>query len=386
MIFLWGHSSILHPHMHSVYSLTTGLCMLASCPVLIKPREHDIGYILMTDLFPFIVLCCLCGCIILYDIYICVCVWCVVCCVSDNWDVLTKLSMSHYLLAVDYFNDSKFLSCYEQVDGAIQLYNDKVPEYYALRGKSAYFQGLYHEAYLDFKIVLEKNPENVEILKYMRQFETPPEKETDTTADLFVGVSGKQKPEKERNLTRNFVENMHKSPSTSHGIQKVKVKPSDVPIVNDPLGVNTDYERLAQWNTQADGREKNLNEPMHISKCTAMLPDVNPYLAASVVYHEAAKPRMNELNQAVHSRTNVEESALWELIRDAETQGRRMRYPKNEKNVGLTESEILARKTRKIPPSSTGTGRGRTSCLLTHPAIQLLLTIHAYIDINYHTP
>lgn len=284
----------------------------------------------------------------------------------DNWDVLTKLSMSHYLLAVDYFNDSKFLSCYEQINGAIQLYNNKVPEYYALRGKSAYYQGLYHEAYLDFKIVLEKNPDNAEILKFMRQFEAPPEKEVDSTDDLFVGSHGKM-----NTRTRNVVEN-HKllqSQSTNALPTKVKVKPSSVPIINDPLGLNSDYERLAQWNTLPNGDEKELSAPINISRCTAMLPKVNPYLAASVVYHEAAKPRMNELNNTVHSRTSVEESNLWTLIREAETQGRKMRKPINEKNVGLTESQILAKKCRKIPPSSTGmcdSPECLLYCLLTH--------------------
>jgi hypothetical protein len=257
----------------------------------------------------------------------------------DNWDIMTKLSMSHYLLAVDYFNDSKYLACHEQINGAIQLYNDKVPEYYAIRGKAAYFQGMYHEAFLDFKIVLEKKPDDVEILKFMRQFEAPPDQEEDKSQDLFVGI----KPRKDV-VTRNVNDddNMKRSQSSNSlsSSSKVKMNPSSVPIINDPLGVNCDYERLDKWNTLPTGEQKDLRIPMHVSKCTSMLPQVNPYLAAAVVYQDAAKPRIAQLNETLHSRTSVAESNLWTLIRDAETQGRKMRKPKNEKNAGLTEVGI----------------------------------------------
>eukprot|EP00603_Paraphysomonas_imperforata_P008587 CAMPEP_0114424570 /NCGR_PEP_ID=MMETSP0103-20121206/6765_1 /TAXON_ID=37642 ORGANISM="Paraphysomonas imperforata, Strain PA2" /NCGR_SAMPLE_ID=MMETSP0103 /ASSEMBLY_ACC=CAM_ASM_000201 /LENGTH=611 /DNA_ID=CAMNT_0001593333 /DNA_START=614 /DNA_END=2449 /DNA_ORIENTATION=- len=269
----------------------------------------------------------------------------------DNWDIMTKLSMSHYLLAVDYFNDSKYLSCYEQIDGAILL-NGKVPEYYALRGKAAYFQGLYHEAYLDFKKVLDKNPNDVEILKFMRQFESPPEKESDNSNNLFVGIKPRGELE-----TRNVTDDMRKDQKIRKPPKKVKVKPSEVTIINDPLGVNNDYERLASWTTLPTGEQKDLNAPIQVSKSTSLLPKVNPYLAASVVYHDAAKPRIAELNSTVHSRTSVEESNLWSLIRQAEVQGRAQRKPKIEKHAGLTESQILAKKTCKIPPSSTGLKR-----------------------------
>ena len=254
----------------------------------------------------------------------------------DNWDITTKLSMSHYLLAVDYFNDSKYLSCYEQIDGAIML-NGKVPEYYALRGKTAYFQGMYHEAYLDFKKVLEKNPNDAEILKFMRQFEAPPEKEKDNNNNLFVGV----RPRGELD-TRNVTDAHQKAIASEKKIGKVKLKPSTVPIVNDPLGVNSDYERLASWNTLPTGEQKDLDAPIQVSKSTSLLPTVNPYLAASVVYHDAAKSRMSELSNTLHSRTSVEESNLWTLIREAESRGRAQRKPKNEKNAGLTEVSSLS--------------------------------------------
>ena len=237
--------------------------------------------------------------------------------------------MSHYLLAVDYFNESKYVSCYEQVDGAINLYNHKVPEYYALRGKAAYYQGAYHEAYLDFKIVLDMNPNNAEILKFMRQFERDSVQQDQETMQPTV-----------ESVSRNVANDLEKSKSTG-SIKKVPVKPSEIPIVNDPLGVNNDYDKLDRLNKLPQGEETDLSAPIHVSKCTAMLPKMNPYLAASVVYNEAAKPRMNELKETVHSRTSVEESHLWSLIRNAEVNARKMRKPKVEKHAGLTEVLLL---------------------------------------------
>lgn len=150
---------------------------------------------------------------------------------------------------------------------------------------------------------------------------------------------------------------MQKSKSSSNIAEKVSVKPATIPIVNDPLGVNNDYDRLDKWNKVPCGEETNLNRNIKVSKCTSLLPTVNPYLAASVVYHEAAKPRIEELTSAIHSRTSVEESHLWSLVRDAENQARKMRKPKNEKNAGLTESQVYAKKMKKIPPSSTALKR-----------------------------
>lgn len=257
----------------------------------------------------------------------------------DNWDIMTKLSMSHYLLAVDYFNDSKFLSCYEQIDGAIAL-NDKVPEYYSLRGKAAYFQGFYHEAYMDFKRVLEKNPGDDEIQKFMRQFETPPEKET--LSETFP-------------LQKERKENSSMQKTRLSTTAKKKLIPSAIDITDDPLGVNTDQSVLQRWAALPHGEQRSLDSPIEVSRCTADLPTVNPYLAASVVFHDAAKPRLEELKRTVHSRTSVQESSLWTLIRDAERQARSMRKPtKGKTDSNLTEAQVYANLTKKIPASSTG--------------------------------
>lgn len=87
-----------------------------------------------------------------------------------DWEILTRLSITYYLLATDAFNASDFRTAEVELTKAIEA-NPKVSEYYALRGKSYFYLSNYHFAFQDFQKTLELNPDNVEIRLRLQQFD-----------------------------------------------------------------------------------------------------------------------------------------------------------------------------------------------------------------------
>ncbi|RYH19950.1 hypothetical protein EON65_25140 [archaeon] len=54
---------------------------------------------------------------------------------GSDWNVNIRLSMTYYLVALEFYNGSDFIQAEEELSKAIR-YNPKVPEYFALRGKA----------------------------------------------------------------------------------------------------------------------------------------------------------------------------------------------------------------------------------------------------------
>lgn len=88
-----------------------------------------------------------------------------------DWQIKTKMSLTLYLLATNDFNSSHFRDADIGLTKAIH-YNPKVAEYYALRGRARYYLGAFYEAYRDFRKVLKLDPQNVEILERIKQFDS----------------------------------------------------------------------------------------------------------------------------------------------------------------------------------------------------------------------
>jgi tetratricopeptide (TPR) repeat protein len=89
---------------------------------------------------------------------------------ASDWNIKTKLSLTHYLIASNYFNDSSFLNADIELTKAIS-YNPKVPEYYSLRGKAKYYLSDFLGSHNDYKKVIELDPNNNEIKMRLQQFE-----------------------------------------------------------------------------------------------------------------------------------------------------------------------------------------------------------------------
>lgn len=88
----------------------------------------------------------------------------------DDWEIRTRLSLTHYLIGTIYFNQSQFLETQAELDKAIK-FNPKVSEYFALRGRTHYFQSNFSHAYSDFKRALELNSANNEVREWLAQFD-----------------------------------------------------------------------------------------------------------------------------------------------------------------------------------------------------------------------
>ena len=100
-----------------------------------------------------------------------------------QWVISTRLSITYYNVACDYFNESAFTDAERQLTLAIEN-NPKVAEYFLTRGKARYYSGSYQNAYEDFKQTLAIDPKNEEAKKRLNQF-----------ANLGMGI-GNQDDEK----------------------------------------------------------------------------------------------------------------------------------------------------------------------------------------------
>jgi tetratricopeptide (TPR) repeat protein len=88
----------------------------------------------------------------------------------DDWDIRTRLSLTHYLIGTNFFNESQFYESRGELDKAIK-YNPKVSEYYAVRGKTHYFTSQFQLAYADFIKALQLNDKNEEVREWLSQFD-----------------------------------------------------------------------------------------------------------------------------------------------------------------------------------------------------------------------
>jgi len=86
-----------------------------------------------------------------------------------QWLISTRLSITNYLVACDYFNESAFVDAEKHLTHAIEQ-NPKVAEYYATRGKTRYYCGSYQSAYDDFKHTLKIDPSHADAQKRLKQF------------------------------------------------------------------------------------------------------------------------------------------------------------------------------------------------------------------------
>lgn len=206
-----------------------------------------------------------------------------------NWDIATKLSMTHYMMAVDYFNDAEFAEAQNELSGAIQ-FNPKVFEYYALRGKACYYQGLYHEAYEDFKRALALNPNNEDIQMRVAQFE-------------------RDEAAKEPELP---------SPKPE-AAKKAKKKTNPKKVV-----VNVSTEENAQT--------------IEVSYCASLLPSINPHMTASLAAAVSAKSKQQAYTTVANTKTAMNRGELWKVINDA--------------RCSITKSKTSPRVKKSKPPSS----------------------------------
>jgi tetratricopeptide (TPR) repeat protein len=124
----------------------------------------------------------------------------------DDWDIKTRLSLTHYLISTVYFNESRFRETQLELDKAIQ-FNPKVAEYYFIRGRTHYFQSNFQQAYADFKKSLELDNSNNEVREWLSQFDdeqrTPVKSGADGPgAQIITQSAGRKKSNNKEDFTK----------------------------------------------------------------------------------------------------------------------------------------------------------------------------------------
>lgn len=89
---------------------------------------------------------------------------------KDNWNIKTRLSLTHYLIATNEYNNCNYTTAEMHLNHAID-YNPKVSEYYALRGKTRYNLTDFPRSFRDFQKTLELDSTNEEIKLRINQFD-----------------------------------------------------------------------------------------------------------------------------------------------------------------------------------------------------------------------
>ena len=108
---------------------------------------------------------------------------------EDQWVVKTRLSLTYYLLATDFFNTSEFALADAAASKAIQS-NPQVAAYYAARGQARYYLGRYQEAHDDYRRCLELDPSNDEArLRLAQQYEQTKSLDAGPAAQAGAAVS-----------------------------------------------------------------------------------------------------------------------------------------------------------------------------------------------------
>jgi tetratricopeptide (TPR) repeat protein len=110
----------------------------------------------------------------------------------DDWDITTRLSLSHYSLSIIFFNDGDYHKADKLLSIAIKFNNKGnnynhvnikciwrvlqlvcmyiVCEYYVLRGRARYYIGDFHGSLADYTEAHRLNPESKEVQRYYFQF------------------------------------------------------------------------------------------------------------------------------------------------------------------------------------------------------------------------
>ena len=87
-----------------------------------------------------------------------------------DWDTKTRLSLIHYMIAVDLLNKCRYDEA--EIEMSIALgFNDKVSAYFVVRGRALYYQHKFGDSYADFRAALSLDPTNDLARKALLQFE-----------------------------------------------------------------------------------------------------------------------------------------------------------------------------------------------------------------------
>jgi hypothetical protein len=205
----------------------------------------------------------------------------------NDWDIKTRLSITHYLAATDFYNASDFYEAEIELCEAID-YNPKVYEYYIARGKCRYYLGMFHEAYNDYKIALTFNPTNEDLINRIKQFESD-------DPNLVKNDEKKNKShedEDENNLKRS-----------------IEVDKKDmIQMMLDPNKARKlPYVRLLH-NSDED-------KPIILGpKAETFLPQISPHMTISLLANKDVSHKVQKLKKLLSTRPSNKKDVIWSMF------------------------------------------------------------------------
>ena len=228
-----------------------------------------------------------------------------------QWLISTRLSITYYCIACDYFNESAFEDAEKHLTQAIEK-NPKVAEYYATRGKARYYSGSYQAAYEDFKQTLVIDPAHVDAKMRLKQF-----------ASLTINDAAESKASKDTGTGFAHVQSSHTSIA--------QIVPTTADIVEAMLNPREakklpDISLRSQSATEIHRPKLLQSKDARVVSQAMLLPSL-----ASVTYRKSEEQFQGILN----SKYDTAKSIAWTMMSNAQKMAvARSRPPIDRKKTG----------------------------------------------------
>ena len=273
----------------------------------------------------------------------------------EVWNIKTRLSLTYYLLATDYFNGGDFAPADAALTQAIAN-NARVSAYFAMRGTCRFYLGAYGEACEDYRRCLELDPGNEDVRAKLRhQFEKSAEgggvggwesglgdfekgnlsnSSSDTPSSGIIDVKAQ------------VVESMSKLKATKSDVVEMMLNPRKV------HNLPTIHKMVKSASNAA------LNA--HTAAITAapeLLPVVNPRLTTAFFASQDATAADNKMKVVLHAKYDTQKGPMWSAMTNAKKMALARCKPAAQPE---SDAEKVARKTGK-EKSYTSAGLKRYS-------------------------
>jgi tetratricopeptide (TPR) repeat protein len=242
----------------------------------------------------------------------------------NDWDIKTRLSITHYLTATDFYNASDYYEAEIELSEAIE-YNPKVYEYYIARGKCRYYLGMFHEAYNDYKVALTFNPTNEDLINRIKQFESD-----------------------DQNLLKNDNEKKKSVKiDTDTGTKRIDVDKKDmIQMMLEPnKAKKLPYVRLLH--------DSNASRPIVLGpKAETYLPKISPHMAISLIANHDVSNQVQKLHKLLDTRPSNKKDAIWSMFDEVRASVKRgKKIPESLKKKGNLPMTAAALKRMSVEAS-----------------------------------
>lgn len=277
---------------------------------------------------------------------------------DDSWNIKTRLSLTYYLLATDFFNESSFDSADAALTLAIEN-NPKVASYFATRGTCRFYMGAYQEAYDDYKRCLALDPYNEDVrMKLKQQFEKA---RSSTDDDTGSAAGAPVAPKREVVSSGGFIDTKRQVVET---MSKLKVSTGDlVDMMLNPRRTQNlpDIHKMVKSAS---------NAALHahtaaITSTPQPLPIVNPKLTTAFLAAQDVSMANSKMNTILLSKYDTKRGPMWSTLDNAKKMAMARCKPSSQPE---TDAEKTLRKTGK-EKSYTSAGLKRYSQELSRAAL-----------------